>query len=129
MFTFSNFMLVGVAAAFGAWLRWLITYFLSIVDPSLPHGTLVVNLIGGLFIGISFAAIQSTSIDVSEEIKLILNVGFLGAFTTFSTYSMELLNLFLKGEIALGIFFGALNVMGALLFCFIGWYLFNLFLK
>ena len=129
MFTFSNFMLVGVAAAFGAWLRWLITYFLTIVDPSLPHGTLVVNLIGGLFIGISFAAIQSTSIDVSEEIKLILNVGFLGAFTTFSTYSMELLNLFLKGEIALGIFFGALNVLGALLFCFIGWYLFNLFLK
>jgi len=122
-------MLVGVAAAFGAWLRWLVTYFLTIVDPSLPHGTLVVNLIGGLFIGISFAAIQSTSIDVSEEIKLILNVGFLGAFTTFSTYSMELLNLFLKGEIALGIFFGALNVMGALLFCFIGWYLFNLFLK
>ena len=122
-------MLVGVAAAFGAWLRWLITYFLTTVDPSLPHGTLVVNLIGGLFIGISFAAIQSTSIDVSEEIKLILNVGFLGAFTTFSTYSMELLNLFLKGEIALGIFFGALNVMGALLFCFIGWYLFNLFLK
>jgi CrcB protein len=129
MFTFSNFMLVGVAAAFGAWLRWLITYFLTIVDPSLPHGTLLVNLVGGLFIGISFAAIQSTSIDVSEEIKLILNVGFLGAFTTFSTYSMELLNLFLKGEIALGIFFGALNVMGALLFCFIGWYLFNLFLK
>ena len=129
MFTFSNFMLVGLAAAFGAWLRWLITYFLTIVDPSLPHGTLVVNLIGGLFIGISFAAIQSTSIDVSEEIKLILNVGFLGAFTTFSTYSMELLNLFLKGEIALGIFFGALNVIGALLFCFIGWYLFNLFLK
>ena len=129
MFTFSNFMLVGAAAAFGAWLRWLITYFFSTVDPSMPHGTLVVNLIGGLFIGISFAAIQSTSIDVSEEIKLILNVGFLGAFTTFSTYSMELLNLFLKGEIALGIFFGALNVMGALLFCFIGWYLFNLFLK
>jgi len=122
-------MLVGAAAAFGAWLRWLITYFFSTVDPSLPHGTLVVNLIGGLFIGISFAAIQSTSIDVSEEIKLILNVGFLGAFTTFSTYSMELLNLFLKGEIALGIFFGALNVMGALLFCFIGWYLYNLFLK
>lgn len=129
MFTFSNFMLVGAAAAFGAWLRWLITYFFSTVDPSLPHGTLVVNLIGGLFIGISFAAIQSTYIDVSEEIKLILNVGFLGAFTTFSTYSMELLNLFLKGEIALGVFFGALNVIGALLFCFIGWYLFNLFLK
>ena len=129
MFTFSNFMLVGAAAAFGAWLRWLITYFFSTVDPSLPHGTLVVNLIGGLFIGVSFAAIQSTSIDVSEEIKLILNVGFLGAFTTFSTYSMELLNLFLKGEIALGIFFGALNVIGALLFCFIGWYLLNLLLK
>ena len=58
-------MLVGLAAAFGAWLRWLITYFLSTIDPSLPHGTLSVNLIGGLLIGISFAAIQSDSIDVS----------------------------------------------------------------
>ena len=129
MFTFSNFMLVGLGAAFGAWLRWLITYFLSTVDPSLPHGTLAVNLIGGLVIGISFAAIQSTSINVSEELKLILNVGFLGAFTTFSTYSMELLNLFLNGEVALGILFAALNVIGALLFCFIGYYLLNLFLK
>ena len=129
MFTFSNFLLVGVGAAFGAWLRWLVTYFLLTIDPSLPHGTLVVNLIGGLIIGISFAAIQSTSIHVSEEIKLILNVGFLGAFTTFSTYSMELLNLFLKGEVALGILFASLNVIGALLFCFVGYYLFNLFLK
>ena len=129
MFTFSNFILVGLGAAFGAWLRWLITYFLSTIDPSLPHGTLVVNLIGGLVIGISFAAIQSTSIYVSEEIKLILNVGFLGAFTTFSTYSVELLNLFLKGEVALGILFAVLNVIGALLFCFIGYYLLNLFLK
>jgi len=129
MFTFSNFMFVGLGAAMGAWLRWLITYYLSTVDPSLPHGTLVVNLIGGLIIGISFAAIQSTSIQVSEEIKLILNVGFLGAFTTFSTYSLELLNLFLKGEVALGILFAILNVIGALLFCFIGYYLFNLFLK
>ena len=110
-------------------IRDRVTYFLSTVDPSLPHGTLVVNLIGGLIIGISFAAIQSTSIHVSEEIKLILNVGFLGAFTTFSTYSMELLNLFLRGEIALGIFFAVLNVIGALLFCFIGYYLLNLFLK
>jgi len=122
-------MFVGLGAAMGAWLRWLITYYLSTVDPSLPHGTLVVNLIGGLIIGISFAAIQSTSIQVSEEIKLILNVGFLGAFTTFSTYSLELLNLFLKGEVALGILFAILNVIGALLFCFIGYYLFNLFLK
>ena len=60
-------------------LRWLLTYFLSTVDPSLPHGTLAVNLIGGLIIGISFAAIQSSTIEVSEEVKLILNVGFLGA--------------------------------------------------
>ncbi|MBT3827129.1 MAG: fluoride efflux transporter CrcB [Nitrosomonadales bacterium] len=129
MFTLSNFILVGIGAAIGAWLRWLITYFFTIADPTLPHGTLAVNLIGGLIIGMSFAAIQSTAFEISEEIKLILNVGFLGAFTTFSTYSVELLNLFLKGEVALGIFFAVLNVIGALLFCFIGWYLFNLFLK
>ena len=92
-------MLVGVAAAFGAWLRWLITYFLSTVDPSLPHGTLAVNLIGGLVIGISFAAIQSTSIHVSEELKLILNVGFLGAFTTYSAFSLDTINFLINAQV------------------------------
>ena len=128
MFTFSNFIYVGLGAAIGAWLRWVLTYYFSTVDPTLPHGTLAVNLIGGLIIGVSFAAIQSSTIEVSEEVKLILNVGFLGALTTFSAYSIELLNFFLKGEIALGIFYALLNVIGALLFCFVGWYLFNLFL-
>ena len=51
MFTLSNFILVGIGAAIGAWLRWLITYFFTIADPTLPHGTLAVNLIGGLIIG------------------------------------------------------------------------------
>ena len=129
MFTFSNFLFVGIGAALGAWLRWILTYFFSTLDPSLPHGTLAVNLIGGLLIGLSFAAMQSSTLEVSEEVRLILNVGFLGALTTFSTYSLEILHLFLRGEVIMGIIFALLNVLGALLFCFLGWYLFNLFFK
>lgn len=129
MFTFSNFLFVGVGAALGAWLRWILTYFFSTLDPSLPHGTLAVNLIGGLLIGLSYAAMQSSAIEVSEEVRLILNVGFLGALTTFSTYSLEILHLFLRGEVIMAVIFTLLNVLGALLFCFLGWYLFNLFFK
>ena len=129
MFTFSNFLFVGIGAALGAWLRWILTYFFSTLDPSLPHGTLAVNLIGGLLIGLSFAAMQSSTIEVSEEVRLILNVGFLGALTTFSTYSLEILHLFLRGEVIMGIIYALLNVLGAILFCFLGWSLFNLFFK
>jgi len=129
MFTLSNFLFVGIGAALGAWLRWILTYFFSTLDPSLPHGTLAVNLIGGLLIGLSFAAMQSSAIEVSEEVRLILNVGFLGALTTFSTYSLEIFHLFLRGEVIMGVIFTLLNVLGALLFCFLGWSLFNLFFK
>ena len=129
MFTFSNFLFVGIGAALGAWLRWILTYFFSTLDPSLPHGTLAVNLIGGFLIGLSFAAMQSSAIEVSEEVRLILNVGFLGALTTFSTYSLEILHLFLRGEVIMGIIFALLNILGSLLFCFLGLSFFNLFFK
>ena len=111
MFTFSNFLFVGVGAALGAWLRWILTYFFSTLDPSLPHGTLAVNLIGGLLIGLSYAAMQSSAIEVSEEVRLILNVGFLGALTTFSTYSLEILHLFLRGEVIMAVIFTLLNIL------------------
>ena len=50
MFNITNFFIVGIAAAIGAWFRWGIGYLIFALYPSLPLGTLAVNLIGGFLI-------------------------------------------------------------------------------
>jgi CrcB protein len=126
MFTFTNFILVGISAAIGAWLRWIITYSLAIISPSIPIGTLTVNLLGGLLIGMSFAALQSPTVNISEETRLIINIGFLGSLTTFSAYSVDILNLMQKGEVGMSIIFIISNALGVLLFSCIGCFIFKL---
>mgnify|MGYP006090775789 FL=1 len=129
MFTFTNFILIGFTAAIGAWLRWGTTSILAIFYPSLPLGTLLVNIVGGFIMGLSYAAFQSSAVDFSEDVRVVLNIGFLGSLTTFSAYSADILNLFHKGEIFMGITFILANALGVLLFSYLGWYLFNLFLE
>ena len=51
--TTSGFLVVGIGAVFGAWLRWALGVFLNAVHPSLPIGTLVANLAGGYLIGVT----------------------------------------------------------------------------
>ena len=94
----TNFLLIGFSAAIGAWLRWLIGVVFSGLFPGLPLGTLAVNLLGGLLMGISIAFFQSLT-NISEEIKLIINVGFLGGLTTFSAYTADIFALMQKGEL------------------------------
>jgi len=128
MFSFTNFILVGFSAAIGAWLRWGTTYILALLYPSLPLGTLLVNIVGGFIMGLSYAAFQSSAVNITEDVRVALNVGFLGSLTTFSAYSADILNLFQKGETYMGITFIFANALGVLLFSYLGWYLFNLFL-
>jgi len=78
-----NFFLIGFSAAIGAWMRWLIGAGMLAMFPGMPLGSLVVNLLGGFFMGLSIAFLQITT-NISDEIRLIINVGFLGGLTTFS---------------------------------------------
>ena len=128
MFTPINFLLVGIAAAFGAWLRWLIGYFFYYIFPGLPYGTLAVNLLGGFLMGISIAYFQSVSY-MNEELRAIINIGFLGGLTTFSAFTADLFHLFDKDQQVIAIFLMLGHVFGSLTLAFLGWHLFNLILK
>ncbi|WP_046023319.1 fluoride efflux transporter CrcB [Magnetospira sp. QH-2] len=75
-----------------------------------PYGTLAVNILGSLLLGI-MAELLARSWDPSPELRDALRVGFLGAFTTFSTFSLDIYTLVLERHEYLA---GALYVVGSL---------------
>jgi CrcB protein len=79
---------IAVGAVLGAWLRWALSYWLNPRLHSLPLGTLASNLIGGYLVGVA-AAILVVSPGLAPAWRLFFVTGFLGALTTFSTFSAE----------------------------------------
>ena len=123
-----NFFLIGFSAAIGAWMRWLIGAGMLAMFPGMPLGSLVANLLGGFFMGLSIAFLQITT-NISDEIRLIINVGFLGGLTTFSAYTADLFQLMQKGELGLALLFMIAHVIGALVLCYAGYYCVSLSLR
>ncbi len=85
-----------------------------------PWGTLVINLTGCFGIGLLFGFFEN--IVVSPSVRAFLLIGFLGAFTTFSTYSIETINLLRDGEIRLAVFTVLLNNGLGLALTLVGWW-------
>ena len=77
---------ISIGAALGAILRWVLSERLNHVFPFLPPGTLTANLVGGYLIGVALMVFASLP-NLSVEWRLFVITGFLGALTTFSTFS------------------------------------------
>jgi len=94
---------IGIAGFFGAITRYLLSgWTTSLVDGRFPLGTMTVNVLGSLFLGFLYT-LSVERLVLSPELKIALTVGFLGAFTTFSTFSLETYNLIREGSISLSI--------------------------
>ena len=80
---------IGAGAALGANARYFISLWLAgKLGPAFPYGTLAVNASGSLLLGFLVAA-GSHYLALSPQLRLLLMVGFLGSFTTFSTFAVE----------------------------------------
>ena len=79
-----------------------------------PYGTLVANLIGGFLMGM-LVGILARADFVSEPWRLLLGVGLLGGFTTFSAFSLEIVNMIERGDWAAAIGYALLSVLGSVL--------------
>src|SRR5882724_8461143 len=79
---------IAVGAVLGAWLRWGFSYWHNPRLPDLPLGTLTANLVGGYLIGIGIAVFAAHPA-LAPAWRLFFITGFLGALTTFSTFSAE----------------------------------------
>lgn len=115
-----NLALVASGGAIGATLRYLISIgVISLFGKSFPFATLSVNIIGSLIMGCIFQLVQQETIPASPWWPLI-GVGFLGALTTFSTFSMDNLLLLQQGELFKAILNIALNVVVCLSAAYVG---------
>ena len=90
---------IAIGGALGAVLRYLsIAAINAVSGPTFPLGTLTVNVLGSFLMGLLVVCFQFTDW-IPANMKLLLTVGFLGSFTTFSTFSMDTMRLFEAGQI------------------------------
>jgi len=99
-----NITLIGIGGFIGAILRFLISGYVQDFSKSasFPYGTLAVNVIGSFMIGFLYYFIESRG-SLMPEMRALLLIGILGAFTTFSTFSLETLNFMLRDEFCLAL--------------------------
>ena len=102
---------VAGGAALGALCRWIAGVHLNSSYAGFPLGTLLVNLVGGLLIGMALEWFGRTP---DELLRLLLVTGFLGGLTTFSAFSGESLGLLQRGEMAMALLHAVAHVLGSL---------------
>ena len=116
-----NIFWIAIGGGMGASARYLIGIWAHLRWGSdVPWGTWIVNLLGSFLIGL--LASWFVGIEDADRLRLLFITGFLGAFTTFSTFSMETVSLLQKNETGLAL----LNIFGSVVlgiaFCILGIY-------
>lgn len=110
--------LVGIGAGCGALTRYFLGKWISLIFPhSFPFGTWVINITGSFILGI--LANLYTSQQIAEWIWFLAGIGFLGAYTTFSTFSYEAIDLIIKRRVTIAICY----IISSLLLCVLGAYI------
>lgn len=111
-----GFILVGIGGALGSMARYGVG--LAVHSTTFPYATLIVNVVGCLCIGLALPSVEKAAA-LSHEMRLLLVVGFLGGFTTFSAFGSESIGLLRSGmsvaliNVAANVLFGlAAVVMG-----------------
>ncbi|MDF1644366.1 MAG: fluoride efflux transporter CrcB [Pseudomonadales bacterium] len=90
---------IALGGAMGSVARFLTANMVATqLGTRFPYGTLMVNLVGSFLIGLTYILIVE-KFKMSAEIRGLVMVGFLGAFTTFSTFSLELLDMLKSGAL------------------------------
>lgn len=122
-----QFIAIAVGGAIGAVLRFLISgWAYGYLGSGFPWGTLAVNLIGCFVIG--FLSKLFESMTVSPNVRMMILVGGLGAFTTFSTYALENVNLLRDGQMDIALINVLVSTAVGILCVFLGIALANLVL-
>jgi fluoride exporter len=116
-----NLLLVMLGGAAGAGLRYEVGRLtLRQFGHAFPWGTLAVNLAGGLLMGLLAGALTGIGM-TSRPAWMLLGVGVLGGFTTFSAFSFDLFIMLQRGQAGIAAAYALVSVLGALLLFLAGW--------
>ncbi|MCE2615319.1 fluoride efflux transporter CrcB [Phocaeicola oris] len=122
---FKSIIYVAFGGAMGSVGRFLMSKYIQIHTAGVfPWGTMVVNVMGCLLIGLLYGVFERTNV-LSPDMRLLLTVGICGGFTTFSTFMNESLGLVHSGNII----YAALYMGGSVTFGFITVYLGSVMVK
>ncbi|MEK3980929.1 fluoride efflux transporter CrcB [Psychrobacillus sp. FSL K6-2836] len=110
------YMYIGIAGALGAIARYSIGVIM-ISESGFPFGTLLVNLVGCY----ALAFITSRTLPFSNKLKSAIGTGFLGSFTTFSTFSVETIAMIENEQVVLAIIYITLSIVGGIIISNFGW--------
>jgi CrcB protein len=106
---------VGLAGIVGAVLRFMVGILTKDWAGSFPLGTLLINCLGAFVL-----AWLTTRSPFSTEVRTALGTGMIGSFTTFSTLSVETVQLFVRGDAGLALLYLLISLWGGLLFAWLG---------
>ena len=99
--------------------RYWVSGFLNNADYRLPVGTLAVNVVGSFLMGVCFVLILEKA-RLSPEMRPLMMTGFMGAFTTFSTFSLETVALIQEGHIMSALIYISLSLVLCLVALYVG---------
>jgi CrcB protein len=108
-----TYLLVALGGAIGSVARaWVGVTAVRLVGASFPWGTMVINVVGSLVIGmVAATALSPTRTLFTQEVRIFLMVGFCGGFTTFSSFSLQTFELLREGRPAAALANVALSVV------------------
>jgi len=116
----NTYIAIAIGGAFGAISRyWVSESMEKVNETGFPLGTFSVNLLGSFLIGVLFV-IFAEKLELAEEWRPLLIVGFLGAMTTFSTFSLDTLLLFQQGQYNTALFYIFSSVIACLFAAYAG---------
>lgn len=112
-------VLVMLGGATGSACRYLVGHWaLVTLGPGLPFGTWTVNILGGLAMGLLVGSLAR--MNTGEPLRLLLGVGLLGGFTTFSSFSLEAFNMIVRGDVGLAAAYAVSSVAGSIVALYAG---------
>jgi CrcB protein len=116
-----TYVAVAVGAALGGLCRYIITlYFVQRLGPGFPYGTLFINVTGSFLIGFIIELAQTRVLGIGPLVRIALTTGFLGGYTTFSSFAYEMFTLGSEREWSLAAVYGLGSVVLGVAACYAG---------